>query len=83
MSVEQYDESINQSLDDNKIEDSYSNPQEGDANCNRYYYPIQSSIVDITGYFDENLLKIAVNEQTTRPKISMAAGCLILEGYRD
>ena len=32
-----------------------------------------------TEYFDESLLKRAVNELTTRSKISMAAGCSVLE----
>ena len=57
-----YDEAIDQALDDNKIEDSYSNPQEGDAEFNRYDDPIQASIADLIAYFDGKLLKIAVNE---------------------
>ena len=37
------------------------------------------SIAYLTVYLDENILKRAVNEWTTRSKISMAGGCLILE----
>ena len=47
------------------------------------YNPIQDSIADLTAYFDENLLKIAVNERSTRSKISMAEGFSILEGFQD
>ena len=50
---------------------------------NRYDDPIQASINDLNAYFDERLLKRAVNEKTKKSKISMAAGCSILEGFQD
>ena len=83
MSAEKYYEAIDQALDDNEIEDRHSNTQESDADFNRDYDPIQSSIADLTAYFDEIFLKRAVIEKTTSPKISMDAGCLILEGSQD
>ena len=80
MSAEKYYEAIDQALDDNEIEDRHSNTQESDADFNRDYDPIQSSIADLTAYFDEKFRKRSVNKLTTRSKISMSAGCLILEG---
>ena len=40
VSAERYDEAIYQSLDENDIEDEYSNSQEGDSDFNRYDNPI-------------------------------------------
>ena len=88
MSVEQYDEAIYQSLDDNGVrfytmEYQYPNPQEGDSNINRDDGHIQDPIADLTAYFDETFLKKVVNEQTTSSKISMATGCSILEEFQN
>ena len=52
VSAEQYNEAIVQALDDNHIEDSYSNSQESDANFNRDDDPIQAYIADLTAYFN-------------------------------
>ena len=73
VSAERYYEAIDQALDENEIEDIYSNTQEGDSDFNRDDKPIQSSISNLTRYFDKKVLKIAVNEQNKRSKISMAA----------
>ena len=43
---------------------------------------IKDYITYMTGYSDVKSFNISVNEQTTRSKFSMAAGCLILEGYQ-
>ena len=70
-------------MDDNKIEYSCSNIQEGDYEFNRDDKPTQAQIADLTAYFDENFLKRAVNGQTTKSNISMAAGFLFLEASQD
>ena len=80
VSDEQYDEAIDQSLDDSDvnfyiIEYKYSNLQEGDADFNRDYDPIQDSISGLTACFDEKFLKREFNQRNKRSKISMAAGC--------
>ena len=71
---------IDQSLDNTDVffyttEHQYSNTQEVGADFNRDDDPIQASIADLPGYFDDFFLNRAVNERTTRSKISMAAGC--------
>ena len=78
VSTERYDETTDQALDDTVVkfytmEYQYSNTQEGDYDFNRDDKPIQSSISNLTRYFDKKVLKIAVNEQNKRSKISMAA----------
>ena len=52
MSAERYYEAIDQATDDREIGNSYSNPQEGDADFSKDDDPIQASIADLTGYFD-------------------------------
>ena len=49
VSVERYDKAIDQSLDKNEIEGTYSNTQDIDANFKRGDDHIQASIADITG----------------------------------
>ena len=44
---------------------------------------MQAAVADLTGCFDEELLRRAVTERTAKSKIAMESGNITLEGFKD
>ena len=68
---------------DNKDEDEYANPQDGDFDFIRDNTYMQVGIADLTACFVKELIRRAVTDRGVKLKVAMECGHVFLDGFVD